>query len=128
MQHEHFAPVTAWLAKTHNIHPRLAEGIMPVAQPPEHADILRNLLEAQDDHRLTLTSALTHATGSLFLSLYFLNGLMTPEALFSAARLDENYQMEKWGRTDMHAQKEEKLRREIEAARRFATLLMNTEV
>jgi chaperone required for assembly of F1-ATPase len=119
-----FAPVLRWLADAHGITLHLAEGIMPIAQPPENAAKLRALLDAFDDFRLAALSALAHATGSLFLPLYFLAAPRgEPFDLFAASLLEESHQTERWGRTEMHAQKERKLRAELDAAAHFLQLL-----
>ncbi|MEA2907624.1 MAG: hypothetical protein QOI12_5011 [Alphaproteobacteria bacterium] len=81
----------------------LAEGLMFVAQPPAalaavHAAIPREPSNATDIWRLGALHSITTLTGSALIALALLHGRLSPAAAWAAAHVDEDWNMEFWGR------------------------------
>ena len=112
-----FDPALEWAERTFGARFRLAAGVMHVAQPPPALEALRAAIDAFDEPAaLAALSAMTTLTGSALLALAVARGFLTPEAAWSAAHVDEDYQNELWG-VDAEALARRAARwREMEAA------------
>lgn len=76
----------------------LAGGIMPVAQPAASLEAVRAAVAAHaDPFAMTALHALTSLSGSALLALAVARGAMSPEAAWTAAHVDEDFQIERWG-------------------------------
>lgn len=90
-------PVLAW-AKDHvGSGFQTGRGLMPVNQPPGLALAFAQALEPLDAFRLTSLHVMTTLTGSAVLALAVLDGKLTTEAAWTAAHVDEDWQIERWG-------------------------------
>ncbi|MEO1657216.1 MAG: ATP12 family protein [Pseudomonadota bacterium] len=94
-------------------------GILPVDQPVETLDALKDRLSAMATQELFPRKLLTEITGSAVLALY---ADQHPEDAIAAARLDEAFQAEKWGLDAEAEVKEKALRRDYEDVLRYLTL------
>ena len=82
----------------------LAGGIMPVAQPEPALAAVRAAVEAHaDPFALTALADLTSLSGSALIALAVSHGELDAEAAWAAAHVDEEFQIERWGR-DAEAQ------------------------
>jgi chaperone required for assembly of F1-ATPase len=116
-------PVLDWLAATHGARLVLAEGVVHVDQPPDALTALERATLALDAFRLGPLHVLTTAMGSLGLGLAVLGGRHTPGEAFDLSRIDEEFQIERWGR-DLEAEyRTARIRAEAENAGRFLQLL-----
>ncbi len=93
-------PVIDWACERFDIRFVLAEGIMPAAQPPLTKAALRAEVAAYSDLGLTALSDLTALSGSLLLALTVSHGRLTADAAWAASRIDEEWQIEQWGRDE----------------------------
>ncbi len=122
-QAEAWDPVVAWAAKNLGVEPRIARGIMHVAQPPELAQAVKNALSARQPLHLAALHVITTLTGSALLALAHADGLLEPDALWKAAHIDEDFQIEQWG-WDAEAEARRSFRHnELIAAARVLALL-----
>jgi chaperone required for assembly of F1-ATPase len=97
-QAEAFDPALEWAAQAIGARFEVTAGVMHVAQPPEALAAFRSALEAYDDPAaLAALSAMTTLTGSAILALATACGFLAPEEAWSAAHVDEDFQIEKWG-------------------------------
>ena len=96
-ENEVWDPYLDWAAQTHGARLRTTAGVMPVAQPPEAIARLAGAVHRLDAFDLTAAHDLVTLSGSLILGLAGLAGRADAETLWSAARLDELWQIEQWG-------------------------------
>lgn len=97
-QNAAWSPYLAWIEKAHGARFVLAEGVMHVEQPEETTSILAGLL-ASLDSAIVLSGlhVVTGLTGSLVLSLAVLEGEARPDDAWTAAHVDEDWNISQWG-------------------------------
>ena len=103
-------PVLAWIEAHHDARFEVATGILHVAQSDESLACIRALAGRFDAFRLTALHNMTTLTGSAILALARAHGHLTAEAIWTAAHVDEDWQISKWGE-DAEAQRRRELRR-----------------
>jgi chaperone required for assembly of F1-ATPase len=92
-----FDPILAWAAGLLGTGFETVVGVMPRPQPAETLEALSRLLAAQDPFRLIALHAITTLTGSAILALALAEGRITPQEAWSAAHVDEDWQISQWG-------------------------------
>jgi chaperone required for assembly of F1-ATPase len=92
-------PVVAWARETLGAGFVLARGIIFVAQPDEALAAARAVIP-DDPWRLGALSAITTLTGSALLALALAHGRLSIEEAWAAAHVDEDWNMEFWGRDE----------------------------
>jgi chaperone required for assembly of F1-ATPase len=116
-------PVVRWASETLHAHFVVVTGVMPVDQPPATLQKIAKTLEPHDAFRLTALHVMTTLTGSALLALADARGFLSASQAWSAAHIDEDYQIALWGQ-DEEAQHRRRLRTaEFDAASTFLTLL-----
>jgi chaperone required for assembly of F1-ATPase len=95
-QAELWDPVLAWMRKQAGACFVLTEGVMHVAQP-EGAVAAAAALIPDDAWRLGAVHAMTTLTGSALLALAVLHGALTTDAAWTAAHVDEDWNLAEWG-------------------------------
>lgn len=93
-------PVVHWVASDLGARFVLAEGVMPVEQPPAALDRIAEAIAGLDALPLAGLHVVTTLTGSALLALAVLRGRLTPAEAWAAANVDEDYQIEQWGTDD----------------------------
>jgi chaperone required for assembly of F1-ATPase len=126
LQTKRFDAILSWVKKRFQVELRLTVGVMPVEQPAENLEIFRAHLSSLDDFSLAAISHATRITGSLFLSLALCEQELNDEQVFLAARLDELYQAEAWGKTEAFEQKQDAIRKEARILEQFFVSLQET--
>lgn len=96
-QRAHWDPVLDWAADVLGARFVVADGLMPVAQPPEAIARIAAAVEPLDAFRLTALHVQTTLMGSALLALAVVAGRLTPEAAWAAAHVDEDWQISEWG-------------------------------
>ncbi|MEP7030959.1 MAG: ATP12 family protein [Pseudolabrys sp.] len=114
-QSEHWDPVLTWATEKLGARFALAQGVIHVAQPLETIAAARNAVPA-DEWRLGAVASITVLTGSGLLALALSHGAITPDAAWSAAHVDENWQLEFWGGDQLAAERIANRRAEFDAA------------
>ena len=116
-------PLLAWAEDRHGIEFTLAQGVIPVDQPPATVAALRGALLGYDPYRLAALTPIVTIGGSLVAALALAERAFDAAALWEAVNLDELYQERRWG-VDSEAQKA-RARREADwnSAARFLALL-----
>lgn len=100
-------------------------GILHVAQPASTLAAVRAAITELGDFELAAVQPLVTLSGSLMLVLAQRVQLLTPDAAFAAASLDDDWQQSRWG-ADAEAQARiARRRQEYLAASRFLALLAN---
>lgn len=87
-------------------------------QPQPEATLARLADTLQDEGLLVLTAlvSITGLTGSGLLAIGLWNRLFTPDHVWTAAHLDEDFQIRQWGEDDEASVRRKKRRQEYDAA------------
>ncbi len=99
LQAKHWDPVIAWASDKLGARVVLIEGIVFAAQPEEAIAAARAAIP-KDIWRLAAVASITTLTGSGLLALALAQGAIDAEAAWAAAHVDEDFQMDYWGRDD----------------------------
>lgn len=93
-------PVLDWAAEVLGARLVVTEGILPVAQDPKAVAILHDHVARATAFEMTGLHDLISLSGSLILGLATAHGHLAPDAAFALSRIDEEYQIEQWGRDE----------------------------
>ena len=115
--------VLAWAKQALGAPLVLSEGVVHAAQPEGSLAKLKDQLEGRDAFSLAALHVLTSLSGSALLALAVALGRLTPEEAWKAAHVDEDWQMEQWGRDTLAMERRAHRKAELEAA---ATVLRLT--
>ena len=108
--------VLAWAREALGARFVLVEGIIPVEQPAESLAAIASALADLDPLKLAAVHVITTLTGSALIALALLRGALTPEAAWAAAHVDEDWQMEQWGRDELALSRRAARLREMQVA------------
>ncbi|WP_349357345.1 ATP12 family protein [Stappia sp.] len=109
-------PVIGWAETRFQGRFRLAEGIMPVTQDAGVIARVRAALDGLPALRLAALHVTTTLTGSALLALALMEGARDADAVWAAAHVDEDWNIEQWG-LDAEAERVRTLRRrDLDAA------------
>ncbi|MGZ5874554.1 MAG: ATP12 family chaperone protein [Bradyrhizobium sp.] len=92
----HWDPVLFWAADTLGAHFILAEGIVHVRQPETAIAAARGTLPT-DPWPIAALHVITTLTGSALLALALFHGVIDQDQAWTAAHVDEDWNIEKWG-------------------------------
>lgn len=90
-------PVLAWASEALGARFDVAQGVMPIDQPPATLKAFARALEPHDPYRLTALHVMTTLTGSAILALAYARGALDAAQAWTIALVDENYQIALWG-------------------------------
>ena len=122
LQRQAWDPLLAWVRERFDAHLVTTVGIMPVAQAPEAVAKLAGAIAGFDAFALAACHVMTTLTGSALLALAHMHGRLTLEDAWTAAHIDEDFQISRWGE-DAEAKKRRDLRlAEMRAASAFFRL------
>jgi chaperone required for assembly of F1-ATPase len=93
-------PVLAWVRETLGADFVLAQGIAFVAQPAQSLAAAGSAIPT-DPWRLGAVHAVTTLTGSALLAIALARGGLSVDAAWTAAHVDEDWNMELWGRDQL---------------------------
>ncbi|QDX26077.1 ATPase [Sphingomonas suaedae] len=116
-------PLLAWAKDRHGAELKATSGIVHVAQSPEAIDRLATAVASRAPFELAGLSPLVTITGSLVVALALLDRAADPEDVWSAANLDEDWQVEHWGEDELARAARAARRADYDAAVRFLSLL-----
>ena len=122
-QNELWQPLLDWAAERYGARLALATGTTFVAQPHGALAALRGAVASHGDFALSALYNLTHTSGSLVIALAVSEGRLSGADAFTAAQLDELFQIERWGADSLATQRHEGIQRDLEACARFLALL-----
>jgi len=117
-----YDPILDWL-KNRGIHFSVTAGVMPVKQPQASLDAVYDALEIYDPFALAGITSITAMTGSACLALAVAEDYLSAEAAWDAAHIDEDFQIEQWGRDDDATAARAAKWKEMEAACRLLALV-----
>ncbi|PTS76701.1 ATPase [Sphingomonas sp. HMWF008] len=116
-------PLLDWARARYDVHIETATGILHRAQPATTLARLGEAIAARDAFALAALSPIVTIGGSLIAALALAEHAATPEQVWDAITLDEEYQAERWGRDPLAAAGIEARRRDFDAGVRFMELL-----
>lgn len=123
LQSREWNPIVAWADATLGATFRVVPGVMHVEQPPVALAAVAKALTPHDAFRLTGLHVLTTLMGSALLTLALARGALTADAAWSAAHVDEDYQISLWGEDAEAVARRRGRRAEFDAASRWLVLL-----
>jgi len=115
-------PLLDWAADRHGVALAVAVGVTPIRQPDESLAALRRAVAVDGPFRLSGLYAATACCGSVVIALALRDGEIDVDAAWSAAQLDEDFQIEKWGEDEEAADRRRNLRTDLDAAARLLEL------
>jgi chaperone required for assembly of F1-ATPase len=121
-QAQHWDPILDWARETLGARFVLAEGVMFAAQP-DHAIAEASAAIPSDPWRLGAVNVITTLTGSALIALALASGQLGVEAAWDAANVDEDWNMDFWGRDELALQRRAARFADMQAA---ATVLKHT--
>jgi chaperone required for assembly of F1-ATPase len=99
-QSQAWDPLLAWAREVYGARFVLAEGIVHTPQPHDAVAAMRATIPG-DPWRLTAVSLITTLTGSALLALALAHDALNADAAWSAAHVDEDWQMSQWGQDQL---------------------------
>lgn len=116
-------PPLDWIAEAERIRLAVTEGLQPAKQNADAIARLRALVGEFDAWRLAGVHTAATVTGSAVLALALDREAFSPERIWRAATLEESHQIARWGDDAETAKRRDALRRELEEAAAWLTLL-----
>ena len=95
----HWDPIVFWAADALGAHFILAEGIVHVRQPDSAIAAARAALPT-DPWSIAALHVVTTLSGSALLALALMRGVIDQDQAWAAAHVDEDWNVEQWGRDD----------------------------
>jgi chaperone required for assembly of F1-ATPase len=121
-QARYWDPVLAWAREALGARFVLAEGVVFVAQPEEALAAARSAVPG-DPWRLGASHVITTLTGSALLALALAAGKLSLEEAWEAAQVDEDWQMQQWGRDESALERRARRFADMQAAAAALALL-----
>jgi chaperone required for assembly of F1-ATPase len=121
-QRRHWDPIVEWARDTLGARFVLVEGVMHMAQPPE-ALASASAAIPKNAWQLGALNVVTTITGSALLALALAAGRITVDDARAAAHVDEDWQMDFWGRDELALQRRAYRFAEMTAAARVLDAL-----
>lgn len=97
LEEGHWAPVREWAADTLGVILVTTEGVRAAPQPDASLDAARDYALSLDDFRLAALVYACALYGSALLAMAVCEGALPAEEAFEMSRLDEAWQMARWG-------------------------------
>jgi chaperone required for assembly of F1-ATPase len=116
-------PLLDWARTRYDVHFEIAAGVMHRPQPPATIARLAEAVVARNAWQLAGLSPIVTIGGSLVAALALDESAATPEDVWRAVELDEDWQAEQWGRDELSLGALESRWRDFNAGVRFLNLL-----
>ncbi len=122
-QNAAWQPVLDWLAEAHGVRLKPVAGVMPATQDGHALEALRSAMDVHEPFRLTALYTAAAATGSAALGMALMGGRLNACQTWRCARIDDEWQAERWGEEEDARKRGAALRDELAAVERFAALI-----
>jgi chaperone required for assembly of F1-ATPase len=116
-------PPLAWAAQRFGARFVCVAGVVHHPQSEMVLAVIAEYVRALDEFRLAALHNITTITGSAILAVALIEGAMTADAAWAAAHVDEDWQIEQWGRDAEANARRAAREREFRAAVRLVELL-----
>jgi len=97
-------------------------GIVSIDQPAASIEAAQAALDGHNAETILAIKTLTEITGSAVIALSLWRAAFSVDDAFAASRLDEHFQIERWGVDDDAAAREAQLKKDFDAAALFMRL------
>jgi chaperone required for assembly of F1-ATPase len=114
-QHEQWDPILAWADAMHGARFLLAQGVVFVDQPESAIAAMRRIIP-ESPWPLGAAHVITTLTGSALIALALAHEAITPDAAWSAAHVDEDWNLDLWGHDELALARRASRRTEFDAA------------
>ena len=114
-QAKHWDPLIGWARDAHGARFVLAQGVIHASQPQEAMAAMAKVIPSEP-WPLGAVNVVTTLTGSALIALALAAGRITADEAWTIAHVDEDWNMETWGRDEMALQRRSFRRRELDAA------------
>jgi chaperone required for assembly of F1-ATPase len=121
-QARHWEPILAWARETLGAPLRTAPGVVHIAQDEEALARARGVIP-REPWRLGAINAATTLTGSALIAIALARGRLSVEEAWQAAHVDEDWNMEQWGRDEVALERRAFRFAEFDAAAKVLRLL-----
>ena len=108
-------PVLAWAREIFGAHFVLTQGVVHVQQPQEAVAAMQRVIPLEP-WQLAAVSSLTTLTGSALLALAVAQDAIDADSAWTAAHVDEDWQMAQWGRDELALERRAYREAEFQAA------------
>lgn len=115
-------PIVDWARTQLDAPFAVTSGIMHVAQPDSALKAHAAAVNALNDFEFAAFYTIMTLTGSALIATMLARGVLSPDAAWSAAHVDEDYQIEQWGEDEEAAERRAARRLEFMACCRFMAL------
>jgi chaperone required for assembly of F1-ATPase len=116
-------PVIEWAAEFFDAEFQTIEGVAHRVQDDAAIETVRRYLAGRDAMRLCAIHNLTTLKGSALIAVAQTEGFLDAEDAWRAAHVDEDWQIERWGRDEEATQRRAKQEEEFRQTVRFQNLL-----
>lgn len=116
-------PLLDWARSRYDVHFETVEGVMHRAQPDATLSRLSDAVAALDAFHLAGLSPIVTVTGSLVAALALVEGAADAEAVWNAAHVDPDWQIQQWGEDELEVRARASHRADFDAGVRFLSLL-----
>jgi chaperone required for assembly of F1-ATPase len=120
-QAQQWDPILAWARDVLGADFKVGEGVVHIAQPEAALKAAAAAIPT-DPWQLGALHVVTTLTGSALIALALLRGRLTAEAAWQAAHVDEDWNMEQWGRDEAALQRRAFRYAEMQAAAQVLAL------
>lgn len=125
-------PWLRWFKDEFGVELLTTESLQALKQDPKAVELIDAYLESLDIYLFTLLQILVSECGSLVLGLAFIKGKASPDDLFHASNVEENYRAEVYnedlhGRAPLQEAREASMIQTIEAAKKFLIYVEHNE-
>jgi chaperone required for assembly of F1-ATPase len=118
-QRQLWDPVLAWVRDAYGAPLTATEGVMPIEQPAGSLAALRAAVAEFDLFGLTALHVITTLLGSAVLALAHVSDRLSLDETWTAAHVDEDFQIENWGADEEAGTRREARLAEMRAASSF---------
>ncbi len=112
-QAAHWEPLLDWVRERFGIQLRVGKGLNPVDQPESALEKLRSVFQNCDPYTLASAHTAASISGSAVIALALVHDRLDLDAAWSASRVDEDWQIEKWGEDAEAAVRDMRRKREM---------------
>ena len=123
LQSCHWNPVLEWAEKALKTPFHTTTAILHKTQPRQALAALGSLLESFNSHQLCAIHNLSTLTGSALLGTAVGAGAITPDAAWTAAHVDEDWQISHWGEDSEAVARRAGRKREFEATANYLRMV-----
>jgi chaperone required for assembly of F1-ATPase len=96
-QAEQWDPLLVWARRRYDVELEVVSGVIHRPQPPGTVERLGRAVTARTPFQLAALAPLVTISGSLIIALALAEGAIDLDTAWSAASLDETWQLEQWG-------------------------------